>query len=576
MLTLRGKAVSPGVARGRAILYTAEVLRPVAAMEPGKGRGRRDQGERIRSAISGVHKDLETDARHMATMLGRHSGEIFRAQSALMHDSSVIGELERFLGRGPIDAEEAVRAVFAIIAQRFRESPSAALRARSDDADDLSRRLLLTLRGIHANRLEKLPPGTVLVARHLFPSDTVFLSRSSTVAVLAGFAGPAGHAALLARELGIPCVGGIPQLMERIRDGDDLIVDGDQGLALVSPDSSSVQGYASAIRKVEADRHHPARFDWQTTVTADGIDVAVLANAWGLEDVELAIRNGADGIGLFRTEPFFMASKHLPSAEEFAAFLARSLEPAGKKRVNVRLLDVGADKNPSYLPLPPEPDPFLGLRGVRVLLRHPALLAAQLRALLVSSQRFDLGILIPMVTLESDAAEVVAACRKIARTMGISAIPPIGAMVETPAAALTIPALAKHVDFFSLGSNDLTQYTLAAGRENPSVTDYFIDSHPAVLRLVELAVTEAGSVPISMCGELASRLEAIPGLLRIGLRSLSVPSSLLAQVRQAIRAIRVEDLRRSPEPVVPADGSGPLAPSPDHETPSRLAVAQND
>jgi phosphotransferase system enzyme I (PtsI) len=452
-----------------------------------------------------------------------------------MQDNSVIGELERYLGRGPIDAEEAVRAVFAILASRFRGAADDSLRSRGDDVEDLSRRLLLSLRGIHAHRLEGMPSGSVLVARHLFPSDTVFLSRSSTVAVLAEFAGPAAHAALLARELGIPCVGGIARIMDFAHADDDIIVDGTKGLALVNPDQENIQAYERAIEEGQRTKHPPVQIERQPTATEDGIDVTVMANARSREDVDLAIRSGADGIGLFRTEPFFMASKHLPSARDFTEFLAHCLEPVSKLRVNVRLLDVGADKNPVYLPLPPEPDPFLGLRGVRVLLRYPDLLEAQLRALLDSSRRFNIGILLPMVTLESEVVQVVETIRKLAAAMGVNEVPPVGAMIETPAAALTVRALVKHVNFLCIGSNDLTQYTLAAGRENPSVTEYFIDDHPAVLRLMEIVIQEAGSTPVSLCGELAGRTGAIPELLRIGLRSFSVAPSLLPEVRQMIR-----------------------------------------
>ena len=537
MQILKGAAVSPGIARGKAILYKVEVHREANTGGEDKVTGplHADQHERIKSAMTDVRQGLETDAQDISRVLDNDSGDIFRAQSAMMQDSSLMDELERYLGRGPIDAEEAVRAVFAIFASRFRGAKNEAVRAKGDDVEDLSRRLLLSLRGIHAHRFEGMPNGSVLVARQLFPSDTVFLSRISTVAVIAEFAGPAAHAALLARELGIPCVGGIARIMDLTKAGDDIIVDGTKGLALINPDQATLQEYERAIDEGERTKHPPIQIERQPTVTANGIDVTVMANAWSQEDVALAVRNGADGIGLFRTEPFFMASKHLPTAKEFTEFLARCLEPVGQLRVNVRLLDVGADKNPIYLPLPPEPDPFMGLRGVRVLLRYPDLLEAQLRALLESSRRFNIGILIPMVTLESDVVLVIDRCKKLAAGMGINEIPQIGAMIETPAAALTVGSLAKHVDFLNIGSNDLTQYTLAAGRENPSVTDYFIDDHPAVLRLMELVIKDAGATPVSLCGELAGRTGAIPELLRIGLRSLSVASSLLMEVRQTIR-----------------------------------------
>jgi phosphotransferase system enzyme I (PtsI) len=535
MKILKGTAVSPGIARGKVFLYKADVIRAAKKVAKSKEPASSDQHERIKSAISDVREGLETDAREISNVLDSGAGEIFRAQSAMMEDNSVIEELEKYVGRGPIDAEEAVRAVFGIFAGRFRNAKDEALRARGDDVEDLSRRLLLALSGAHAHRLEAMPTGSVLVARHLFPSDTVFLSRTSTVGVIAEFAGPAAHAAMLTRELGIPCVGGIAQIMDHAESGADVIVDGNKGLALIDPDDETVKEYEQAIAEGERTRHPCVQIEHKPVVTANSVSIAVMANAWNQDDVQLAIRNGADGIGLFRTEPFFMASKHLPSAQDFTEFLGRCLEPLGDLRVNVRLLDIGADKNPPYLPLPPEPDPFMGLRGARVLLRYPDLLDAQLRALLDSSKRFNLGILIPMVTLESDVIRVISACHRIAAEMGVKHIPPIGAMIETPAAALAVASLVRHVDFLSVGSNDLTQYTLAAGRENALVSEYFIDDHPSVFRLIEIAIKDAGSTPVSICGELAGRTSAIPELLRVGLRSFSVASSLLVDVRRALR-----------------------------------------
>ena len=205
------------------------------------------------------------------------------------------------------------------------------------------------------------------------------------------------------------------------------------------------------------------------------------------------------------------------------------------RHIDIRLLDIGADKNPIYLHLPPEPDPFLGRRGVRVLREYPDLLEAQLRAVLKVSQQFRIGILIPMVTTESDVVFVVELFHRLAAEMGIRELPRIGAMIETPAAALSIPSLKKHVDFLSIGSNDLTQYTMAAGRENPLVTEYFIDDHPTILRLIELVVRESGDTPVSLCGELAGRIDVIHRLLKTGIRSLSVAAALVPDVKNAIR-----------------------------------------
>jgi phosphotransferase system enzyme I (PtsI) len=535
MLTLVGKGVSPGLAKGKAFVYIDVLQRDSELYSIDRAQVDEEKA-RIEDAIADVRQSLIIDAKRIEGRLGKQSADIFRAQEAMLLDSSVVEELIRTLEAERINAEQVVRTVFRLLARRFRDMSDEILRERGDDIDDLSRRLLLSLAGIHAHSLENLPANTVLVARRLLPSDTVFLSRSSTVAVLAEFAGPAAHAALLARELDIPCVGGIPKLLETVHTEDVVLVNGTQGTAVINPDSQSLQRFESSFDEVRKRKETMAQDRCiDRTVTLDGIEVSVMANVRSREDVELAMNCGADGIGLFRTEPFFLSTKHFPSDREFAEFLLDSLHPAQGRHVDVRLLDIGADKNPIYLHLPPDPDPSLGRRGVRVLLEYPELLEAQLQAVLEVSQQFRIGVLIPMVTTERDVVQVAGRLHKLAAEMDIRELPRIGAMIETPAAALSIPSLKKHVDFFSIGSNDLTQYTMAAGRENPMVTEYFIDDHPTILRLIELVVRESGDTPVTLCGELAGRIDVMPSLLRTGLRSLSVPAALVPEVKNAIR-----------------------------------------
>jgi phosphotransferase system enzyme I (PtsI) len=534
MLSLTGKGVSPGLANGKAFVYRDILQRGTELHEIDEIQVPEEQ-DRIEKAVDDVRQSLAIDVQHIEAKLGKQSADIFRAQQAILCSPSVIEELEKILEAERISAEEVVKTVFRRIARRFREMSNETHRERSDDIDDLSRRLLLSLAGIHAHSLENLPADTVLIARRLLPSDTVFLSRGSTVAVLAEFAGPAAHAALLARELGIPCVGGIAELLNTIHTGDVVLVDGTRGTAIINPDARALQRHEHALdlgrqRKQAAMQGNRAT----SMVTSDGIEVSVMANVRSREDVELAMNQGAAGIGLFRTEPFFLSTKHFPSDKIFADFLFESLEPARGKRIDVRLLDIGADKNPVYLHLPSEPDPFLGRRGVRLLLDYPDLLEAQLRAMLDVSQEFPVGVLIPMVTTERDVVQVAQRFRRLGEEMGIRHLPRLGAMIETPAAALSVTSLRKHVDFFSIGSNDLTQYTMAAGRENPMVTEYFLDDHPVILRLIELIVREADETPVSLCGELAGRPDTIPDLLRAGIRSLSVSASLIPDIKHAI------------------------------------------
>ena len=535
MLTLMGNGVSPGMAQGKAFIYKDVLLRD-SELYLIDDTQIDEEKDRILKAIDDVRRCLVIDAKQIEGKLGKQSADIFLAQEAILLDPQVVEEIERVLQTEMINAEQVVRTVFRAIALRFRDLNNEVLRERGDDIDDLSRRLLLSLAGIHAHSLEKLPANTVLVARRLLPSDTVFLSRSSTVGVLAEFAGPAAHAALLARELGIPCVGGIPDLLETIHTGDVVLMDGTMGSAVINPSPQALQRHNIAFE--EMCKHRKAMAFASTvdrTATTGGADIAIMANVRSREDVELAMERGADGIGLFRTEPFFLSTKHLPSDKAFAMFLRESLEPARGRHIDVRLLDIGADKNPLYLHLQPEPDPFLGRRGVRVLLEYPDLLEAQLRAVLEVSREFGIGVLIPMVTIESDVVHVVSRLKRFTSEMGIHKLPRIGAMIETPAAALSIASLKAHVDFFSIGTNDLTQYTMAAGRENPLVAKYFIDDHPAIFHLIELVVREAGTKPVSICGELAGRVDVIQKLLKTGIKSLSVAAALVPDVKLAVK-----------------------------------------
>jgi phosphoenolpyruvate-protein phosphotransferase len=538
ILILIGKGVSPGLAKGNAFIYR-DILQSSAEPYQIDGAQIHEEQARIEKAIDDVQQSLTIDAKQIEGKLGKESADIFRAQEAMLSSSSVVDELKKTLEAKRVNAEAVVKKVFSLLARRFTEMSDEVLRERGDDLEDLSRRLLRSLAGIHAHSLENLPANTVLVARRLLPSDTVFLSCSSTVAVLAEFSGPAAHAALLAREMGIPCVGGIPQLLETVRAGNVVLVNGTEGTAVINPDSGALQRYEDSLDEARKAKEMRVQESCnKRTMTLDGIEISVMANVRGREDVNRAMECGADGIGLFRTEPFFMSTKHLPSDNEFAEFLLDSLRSARGRPINVRLLDIGAEKNPTYLHIPLEPAPFMGRRGVRVLLEYPELLESQLRALLEVSQQFRIGILIPMVTMESDVIRVVERMHQLAAELGIHELPRIGAMIETPAAALSIDSLKKHLDFFSIGSNDLTQYTMAAGRENPLVNEYFMSDHPTILRLIELVVRESGDTPVSLCGELAGRIEVMPSLLRTGITSLSVPASWVPDVKNALRNTR--------------------------------------
>ena len=276
----------------------------------------------------------------------------------------------------------------------------------------------------------------------------------------------------------------------------------------------------------------------QPAQTLDGTVIGVLANVGCREDVSAAVDNGAEGVGLYRLEQFYLSRKTPPSAAELLAELRATFAPLKGKPITVRLLDLGGDKPLPFLKSPPEDNPFLGQRGVRLLLRYPDLLDTQLQALGQFALEHDVRILVPMVTL-ADEMRQVRSWLAAAIGGGREKLPPLGAMIETPAAALSVAEITAHADFLSIGTNDLTQYTMAAGRENPLVNEYFQEDHPAVLRLLRIIVEEAGRVPVALCGELARQLTALPALLKLGLRTLSVAPPLVPGVKESIRQIRL-------------------------------------
>jgi phosphoenolpyruvate-protein kinase (PTS system EI component) len=273
----------------------------------------------------------------------------------------------------------------------------------------------------------------------------------------------------------------------------------------------------------------------EPTVTRDGTAIAVLANVGAIDDAALAASYAADGIGLSRLEQFYLSRTVPPSEEELIEEIGGVCRHFPDKPVTVRLLDAGGDKDIGFLNCPEEADPFLGRRGVRLLLANPELVTAQLRALLRLSSDHNVRIMVPMVTLAEEMEEVRTLLESAAAELDVRTLPPLGAMVETPAAALCAADIAAQADFLSLGTNDLTQYTMAAGRENPLVEDYFQEDHPAVLRLIRTVLAEAHSCPVALCGEIAGRTDDLQTLVRLGLRTFSVAPGLVPEVKYAVR-----------------------------------------
>src|SRR6266550_1730664 len=536
MTSFTGVAISPGVGMGPAWLVVdpLELAADPAAITRDQIAG---EWTRILASFEQTRRELEDSARRIEEQLDAPLAGIFRAHGMMLDGILSSGDIETEL-EALIGAEGAVRRVFRRLQARFR-----ALRGptqqRADDVADLGRRVLRHLGGVDGSLVEHVPAGHVLVVERLLPSDVVPLSRRGVAAIVVGALASGAHAALLAREKRIPVVAGPPEIVHRIRNLEELLVDGSRGTIVVSPDAETRRTFQARLEAFDRAGARCRGACRKPAFTLDGELVSVEANLGAHDDVEIAIDNGADGVGLFRIEQLYMARALPPSEDELFEELRALTVPLRGKPVTIRLLDVGGDKPVPFLPLPVEPNPSLGRRGVRLLLEYPQLVRTQLAALFRLAQEQDVRILVPMVTLEEDIREMRVLFDATLETFPGAKRPPFGAMIETPAAALGVATIARHVDFLSVGTNDLAQYTLAAGRDDPAVSQYYDDTHAAVLRLLAIAIADAPGVPITLCGELAGREETMPQLLRLGFRSLSMAAGLIPGAKELIRGVRL-------------------------------------
>jgi phosphoenolpyruvate-protein phosphotransferase (PTS system enzyme I) len=534
---LAGAPIAPGLAMGRVALVgdILECRRPSRREEDRDPDGER---RRIESAFAAARGDLAEAVVRLEREVGAGIADVFRAHQMMLDSIRSSGEMATHLRDPYVDAAAAVRRVFRSWIQKFEALRDSTFQQRADDVADLGRRVLRHLEGDEPYRLTSVPEGAVVAARRILPSDVITLADRRVAAILVDSLGNASHAALLAREKSIPTIA-VAGVLEHLHDGDEVLVDAYGGSVVVGADAAThtefeqrVLAYGAQLARCHVRCHEPAR-------TLDGTVIRVEANVGTRRDVDLVLGNGGDGVGLFRIEQLYLGRELPPTEDELYEELQATASPLRDRPLTIRLLDVGGDKPLPFLRPPSEANPSLGLRGIRLLLKHPALLKTQLAALIRLSRAHDVRVLVPLVTLEEDIRATRELFEETCAAVGVTKRPPFGAMIETPAAALSIPAIARHVDFLSVGTNDLTQYTFAAGRDDPNVNEYFQDGHESLLRLLQIIVADAADLPLTLCGELAGREELLPRLLAIGFRSISIAPPLIPAMKDCIRSLRL-------------------------------------
>ena len=532
--TLSGTSLSPGWGEGDVFLYR-DLLTRLDEFYDIDDAYIEEELQRLDLALVRISEELSMLAGRVEEEIDAQLSGVFRAHLAMVQDPSLRAEVEKEIKEELVSAGSAVRTVFRRWERRFRSMEAEVAAHKGDDMRDLARRLVSALAGVHAHGLENIPRGSVLVANRLLPSDTVVLARNTTAAALLEVGGKGSHAALFAREIGLPCLAGLPNLLDTVSNNSFAIVDADEGQAIINPTAEQRKVFQVRGKRRKQEIAQARAHAREPAVTVSGKQIVVLANVGDAEDTQIAVENGADGVGLYRLEQAYLGRQKPPSSAELLAEMQHTLQPAKKLPIYIRLLDVGADKPLPFVEMPTESNPALGLRGIRFLWKHPELMHTQLDALIRLSLDHDLHILVPMVALPHDMRAIRQALREAAARAKISDLPKLGAMIETPAAALAASKIMEHADFLSLGTNDLTQYTFAADRENSAVDSYFDDADAVIFRLIRMVHDDVPDTPLSICGELAGRTRATSKLIECGVTSLSVVPLSIPLVKEAVR-----------------------------------------
>lgn len=549
-----GTSVCGGAAVAPALLYApAELAVRRERLSPADVSA---ELERYEQAVAQAGRELEE---LRARFAGEHEaqGKIFDAHREILEDEEIVAAVRLAISEEKKCCAWAVESVCQMYAGLFEQLEDPLLRERSADVRDVGGRLLRACLGAAQVSLARLPRPCILVAHDLLPSDTAALDRENVLGIVTEVGGATCHSAIIARSYDIPAVLGVAHITERIRDGEELVLDADQGQVISSPTPAQRESFQRLREEGLVRRAQAAQWRDRPCRSRDGVEIAVGLNVADPTPGELeALGSAADFIGLFRTEFLYMGRDRLPTEEEqFQRYKALLLR-AGDKPVTLRTLDIGADKPLSCYPRPREENPALGLRGLRLCLADRELFRAQLRAALRASVYGRLQIMFPMVGGVEDfmaARSVVEEVEEELRRERVSFREglPLGAMIEVPSAALMAGALASRADFASIGTNDLSQYLLAADRTNPEVAPCCQSFHPAVFRLIQLAVaafSDAGK-PISVCGELGGEPLSTAVLVGLGIRKLSMSLSRISGVKMLLARHSVPELEALAEQV---------------------------
>lgn len=544
-IQLNGIAASPGIAIAKAY----QLVTPDLSFEKVTTENTEEEISRLEQALEISRTELEKIKEHTENKLGEDHAAIFSAHLLILNDPELINPMKEKIETDKVIAATAVEEVSTMFIDMFENMDNEYMRERAADIKDVTKRVMAHILGVTFPNPALIDEEVVIIAEDLTPSDTAQLNREFVQGFATDIGGRTSHSAIMARSLEIPAVVGTKNITESVSQNDLIIIDGLEGNVIVHPTDEELATYREKQEAYAKQREEWAKLKDEPTITKDGVQVELAANIGTPDDVAGALLNGAEGVGLYRTEFLYMGKSELPSEEEQFEAYKSVLEQMGDKPVVVRTLDIGGDKELDYMDLPKELNPFLGFRAIRFCLENENVFRPQLRALLRASAFGNLKIMFPMIaTLEEfrrakgillDEKEKLAAEGiKVAENIEV------GIMVEIPSTAITAAQFAKEVDFFSIGTNDLIQYTMAADRMNEQVSYLYQPYHPAILNLVNNVIEAAHKEGkwAGMCGEMAGDPIAVPILLGLGLDEFSMSATSILPARTQLSKLSKEQI----------------------------------
>lgn len=553
-LVLRGIGASPGIAIGKALLLKKDGI----VVEEKTVEDTASELERLQKAIERSAKEVEKIYHTAAEKIGKDEAKIFEAQLLMLSDPVFFDGVKRKITRTRKNAEFVVSTEFSKQVDQLRHSENELFKQRATEIEDAKNRIL---RNLAEAKLKSRFEGTpIVVTSELTPADAVLLSRNSVLGYVSDFGGARSHASILSRSLGIPAVVGLKEATKHVRDGVGIILDGYRGVIVINPSDGTLKKFAERKRWCEQLDNELLSEAAEPALTTDGRRVSIEANIELPEELPLLKPHGADGIGLFRTEPLIIDSDSIPDEDEQTEIFRKAVEEAKPNAVIFRTFDIGGDK--IFVEDHAEQNPFLGWRGIRMMLDRPDLLKEQFRAILRASAFGKCKIMYPMVATAEEVVRANEILEEAKKSLDREKVKydkeiEIGVMIEIPSAALMSREIAKHVSFLSIGTNDLTQYLLAVDRTNELVANMFEEFHPSVLRTIKMVI-DAGheaDIKVAMCGEMAGNPLATVMLLGMGLDEFSAVSSMLPVLKKIIRSTNYKNARKFTRQILKMDSA---------------------